>query len=123
MDKKFYLGLDIGSISINTVILNSERKILENRYDFCFGKPFHLLKDILSDIYSKYPGNSIQEIALTGTGGKLAEELIGGHYVNEIIAQSSSVAKLYPSIKTVIEMGGEDSKLIFMEEDEKERES
>jgi len=123
MDKKFYLGLDIGSISINTVLLNFERKILENRYDFCYGKPFHLLKDILTDIYSKYPGCSIQEIALTGTGGKLAEELIGGHYVNEIIAQSSSVAKLYPRVKTVIEMGGEDSKLIFMQEDEKERES
>ncbi|MBE0652907.1 MAG: hypothetical protein IH594_03870 [Bacteroidales bacterium] len=54
-------------------------------------------------------------MSLTGSGGKLASELIGGHYVNEIIAQSTSVSKLYPKVKTIIEMGGEDSKLIFMD--------
>jgi predicted CoA-substrate-specific enzyme activase len=53
-------------------------------------------------------------VALTGTGGKLAAELIGGCFVNEIVAQSSSVACLHPEARTVIEMGGEDSKLIIM---------
>ncbi|MCK5280410.1 MAG: hypothetical protein KAK04_17770, partial [Cyclobacteriaceae bacterium] len=113
-----HLGFDIGSISINSVLMDDQRSIIENRYDFCHGKPFSLLKDLLTDIYDKYSENSIQSIALTGTGGKLAEELIGGHFVNEIIAQSASVARLYPRVKTVIEMGGEDSKLIFMHEDD-----
>ncbi|MFC2124088.1 acyl-CoA dehydratase activase [Bacteroidota bacterium] len=118
MARSLHLGFDIGSISINTVLMDDQRNIVENRYDFCHGKPFSLLKDLLTDIHEKYSENSIQKIAITGTGGKLAEELIGGHFVNEIIAQSASVSKLYPQVKTVIEMGGEDSKLIFMHEDE-----
>ena len=115
---KIHLGFDLGSISINTVLMDDQRNILENRYDFCHGKPFPLLKEILTDIHNRYSEKSIQSIALTGTGGKLAEELIGGHFINEIIAQSTSVAKLYPEAKTIIEMGGEDSKLIFMDEDD-----
>ncbi|MCK5730202.1 MAG: hypothetical protein KAH68_03955 [Draconibacterium sp.] len=118
MKNSFYLGLDIGSISINTVLLDNKKNIVENRYDYCHGKPFHLLKDILVDIFDKNPATSIKKIALTGTGGKLAMDLIGGYFVNEIIAQSASVANLYPNVKTVIEMGGEDSKLIFMQRDD-----
>ncbi len=118
MEKLLYLGFDIGSISINTILLDNEKKIIENRYDYCHGKPFHLLRDLLDDIFQLYSENSIKSIAFTGTGGKLGSELVGGHFVNEIIAQSASVAGLYPHVKTVIEMGGEDSKLIFMQGDE-----
>jgi activator of 2-hydroxyglutaryl-CoA dehydratase len=121
MAENLHLGLDIGSISINTVLIDDERNIVENHYNFCHGKPFHLLKTLLTDIFRRYSEESIKTIAITGTGGKLAVELIGGHFANEIIAQSASVARLYPNAKTVIEMGGEDSKLIFMEENENER--
>ncbi|MCD4792355.1 MAG: acyl-CoA dehydratase activase [Bacteroidales bacterium] len=112
---KLNLGLDIGSISINTVLIDDQKKIIESRYDYCHGKPFHVLKDILSEIIEKYGKEKIGLTAITGTGGKQASELIGGHFVNEVISQSYSVGELYPHVKTVIEMGGEDSKLIFME--------
>jgi len=117
MKTNLYLGFDIGSISINTVLMDDQKSIIENRYDFCHGKPFNLLRDLLTEILNTYSKNSIQHIAITGTGGKLAQELIGGHFINEIIAQSTSVAQFYPEVKTVMEMGGEDSKLIFMHED------
>ncbi|MFB6343135.1 acyl-CoA dehydratase activase [Saccharicrinis sp. FJH62] len=114
-----HFGFDLGSISINTVVMDSKKRIIENRYDKCHGKPFELFLTILSDLQKRYAGKKIGLIGLTGTGGKLASELIGGKYINEIVAQSTSVAKLHPEVKTVIEMGGEDSKLIFMEEVEK----
>lgn len=117
MKKNLYFGFDIGSISINTIILDDQKNIIENRYDYCHGKPFHLLRSILEDIFLQHSENSIKAIAFTGTGGKLGSELVGGSFVNEIIAQSASVARLYPHVKTVIEMGGEDSKLIFMQGD------
>jgi len=113
---KLHLGLDIGSISVNTVLMNEQKEIIENRYTYCQGQPFHVLKSILVELTEKYQPENIVSVGLTGSGGKQAAELIGGNFVNEIIAQSSSVAKLYPQVKTVIEMGGEDSKLIFMEE-------
>ena len=110
----FSLGLDIGSISVNTVIIDAERKIVEEHYTLCHGRPFHALLTVLEDLLGRYPAWSFRSVALTGTGGKLAEKLIGGFFVNEIVAQSSSVAYLHPEARTVIEMGGEDSKLIIM---------
>ena len=113
--KNIFLGLDIGSISLNTVIIDQEENILENYYDHCHGQPFLMLKRRLTDLLSRYDSEQFQLIAITGTGGKLATELIGGLFINEIIAQSKSVSKFHPEAKTIIEMGGEDSKLIFMD--------
>jgi len=113
--KNLYLGLDLGSISLNTVIIDQDKNILENYYDLCHGQPFLVLRKRLSDLLSKYEIEDFKLLALTGTGGKLATELIGGQFINEIIAQSKSVSKLHSEAKTIIEMGGEDSKLIFMD--------
>ena len=119
-NNRIHLGLDIGSISINTIVMDRFASIIENRYDFCHGKPFELLRYILEGLEKKYTAERIGFVGITGTGGKLAVKLVGGEYINEIVAQSSSVAKLYPEVKTIIEMGGEDSKLIFMEQAEKD---
>jgi predicted CoA-substrate-specific enzyme activase len=114
----FSLGLDIGSVSLNTVLLDQSFQVIEEHYDFIYGKPFHTLIERLTNILSKYPGDAIQVTAVTGSGGKLASELIGGIYVNEVIAQATAVAKLYPETRSVIEIGGEDSKLILLEKEE-----
>ncbi len=111
----YFLGLDIGSVSLNTVIIDDNNNILEEYYDYVHGRPFNVLKDRLSTVLDKYPSTSIKGIAVTGTGGKLATDLIGGVFVNEIIAQATSAGILYPEARTIIEIGGEDSKLIILE--------
>src|SRR3972149_11620435 len=117
---KYFLGIDIGSVSVNTVIVDENKNIVDNYYDYCHGHPFKTLLNRLENIKvgGKY---EFSFIAMTGTGGKLASELLNASFVNEIIAQSTAVSKLYPNVKTVIEMGGEDSKLIFMEEMDKDK--
>ena len=115
--RNFFLGLDIGSVSLNTVLLDENYNVLEDYYDYVHGKPFNVLKQRLTSLLEKYPSGSISGIALTGTGGKLATELIGGVFVNEIIAQATSSGRLFPDARTVIEIGGEDSKLIILEKD------
>ncbi|MBN2552074.1 MAG: hypothetical protein JXB06_04865 [Spirochaetales bacterium] len=112
--QRYSLGLDIGSISVNTVIIDAERNVVENHYTLCHGRPFHALREVLTDLLKRHPAEAFEAVAITGTGGKLATELIGGYFVNEIVAQSSSVAVFHPEARTVIEMGGEDSKLIVM---------
>ncbi len=112
---KYHLGFDLGSISLNTVLMDEDRNIVESRYTYCEGRPFYVLKNILEDLITSYGTEQIGCIALTGSGGKKAAELIGGSFINEIIAQSTSASELYPEAKTIIEMGGEDSKLILME--------
>jgi predicted CoA-substrate-specific enzyme activase len=111
------LGFDIGSVSLNTVLMDENYNVLEDYYDYVHGKPFNILKDRLISILEKFPSESIKGIAITGTGGKLATDLIGGIFVNEIIAQATSTGILYPDARTVIEIGGEDSKLILLEKD------
>ena len=111
----YFLGFDIGSVSLNTVVIDEKNNILEEYYDYVYGKPFNVLKDRLSSVLKKYASDAINGIAVTGAGGKLATELIGGVFVNEIIAQATSAGILYPEARTVIEIGGEDSKLIILE--------
>ncbi len=111
--KDLKLGLDIGSISVNTVILDDNNQIIENHYDYCYGQPFKVLKYRVEKLIEKY-GNSIGLTAITGTGGKKASELIGGIFVNEVVAESNAVSYLFPKVRSVISMGGEDSKLFTM---------
>lgn len=113
----YFIGFDIGSVSLNTVVLDQNNNILEDYYDYVHGKPFNILKERLTTILERIPSESINGIALTGTGGKLATGLIGGAFVNEIIAQATSSSRLFPEARTVIEIGGEDSKLILLEKD------
>ncbi len=113
--ERLCLGLDIGSISVNTVLIDAGRNVVEDHYTFCHGRPFQALHAVLADLLSRHPESTIERVAITGTGGKLAAELIGGRFVNEIVAQACSVAALHPEARTVIEIGGEDSKLLIME--------
>ncbi len=113
-----YLGIDIGSISLNTVIMDENMEIVNEYYDYCQGQPFTKLKERLEKILHIHPANKIHGISLTGTGGKIAADLLGGIFVNEVIAQSKSISMLYPDVRNVIEIGGEDSKFIIMENDQ-----
>jgi predicted CoA-substrate-specific enzyme activase len=116
-NQNIFIGFDIGSVSLNTVLMDSDYNILEDYYDYVHGKPFNVLKERLTSILKDHTSESIDGIAITGTGGKLATEFIGGIFVNEIIAQATSTGRLFPDAQTVIEIGGEDSKLILLEKD------
>ncbi len=50
-----FLGIDIGSVSLNTVLMDKDFNILENYYDFVHGKPFHVLYDRLTSILKNHP--------------------------------------------------------------------
>jgi len=114
-----FLGIDIGSVSLNSVLMDKDFNILENYYDYVHGKPFHVLYERLTGILGKNSPENIIGIIFTGSGGKLGSQLVGGAFVNEIIAQATSAGTLFPSARTVIEIGGEDSKLIILEPAEK----
>jgi len=112
---KYHIGIDIGSISVNTVLMDGNSRIIHDYYDYCEGRPYNVLLNRLKQIMSD--GFELSGLAaVTGTGGKIAADLLNAVYVNEVIAQSTAVSQYYPHVRTVIEMGGEDSKLIFMEE-------
>ena len=115
---EYFLGIDVGSVSINTVVMNEHRDILEEHYTRTHGQPLPTAYRVLQEVLSRIPQSKIGGISLTGGGGKLLAELLGAPFENEIIAQSKSIEHLYPQVRTIVEMGGEDSKLITLDFEE-----
>jgi predicted CoA-substrate-specific enzyme activase len=116
--KSLYLGIDVGSVSANTVILDDHRNVLEEHYTRIKGQPLQTVQRVLEEALRRIPFEQFHSIAFTGTGGKLLSELLGGNFINEIIAQGKAVQCFYPQVRTIIDIGGEDSKLILIEEEE-----
>ena len=110
----YHLGLDIGSVSLKTVVIDSEKNIIEEHYNRTKGQPLKVAVDVLSDILTRIPKEKISKIGVTGSAGKLVSDLIGGNSINEVIAQAKAMEHFHPDVRTVIEMGGEDSKLILL---------
>ncbi|MDD5045402.1 MAG: acyl-CoA dehydratase activase, partial [Candidatus Omnitrophica bacterium] len=109
----FYIGYDIGSISVNRAIINEKKEIVEILpYTRHLGEPVQLVKEDIESIYKTGYGDKIAGIGITGSGGKELALMLGLDFVNEIEAIVGAVRLLYRDAKTVIEIGGQDSKFI-----------
>jgi predicted CoA-substrate-specific enzyme activase len=108
------VGIDIGSISISIVVLDEATNIVQNSYVRHKGRPIEVAKTTLQDLSKDF---EIDSVAATGTGAKEFSLLIGASFVNEIVALAKGFGHLYPHVRSVIDIGGEDSKLIMLEED------
>jgi predicted CoA-substrate-specific enzyme activase len=115
--KRLYLGIDVGSISANTVIMDDHREVLEEHYTRIKGQPLQTVQRILEEILGRIPLDQFHTLSFTGIGGKLLSDLLGGNFVNEIIAQARAAQHFYPNVRTIIDIGGEDSKLILLKEE------
>jgi len=118
MSENLYLGVDIGSVSVKATLLSRSGQILKSFYRRSSGQPLLTLKTILEELFGQHNPDQVKTLAATGTGGKLISSILGGSFVNEVIAQVKATGSLCPEVRTVIEMGGEDSKLILLRWDE-----
>ena len=112
------LGIDIGSVSVKIALVDSRKKTVEAHYLRHRGQPLAALHDALRGILQRIPAARIGLAATTGAGAQLVAPLLGATQVNEVIAQARATAHLHPEVVTVIEIGGEDSKLIFLDKDQ-----
>jgi predicted CoA-substrate-specific enzyme activase len=116
-DKKtLYLGVDIGSTSSDLVVLDKDGKTLFSDYRFIRAGVLKTLRDQLQQAFSVVNRHNIVLTAATGESARFVSGLFNIPFVNEIPAQVSAISAFYPDIQqaTVIEMGGQDSKLIFL---------
>lgn len=117
---KYYLGIDCGSVSVKIVILNQNYEVLHEQYKRSNGSPIYALKKLLVDAFVNEKLKDISSFAgvyTTGSGRFLIENLIGAFPCNEISAHGKAAGYFYPKAKSIIEIGGQDSKLIFLEYD------
>lgn len=116
--KEAYLGIDIGSISTKGVIIDEEHQILSSAYIWTEGNPMGAAKKLLHLLEEQFDKNTYQ-IAATGTTGsarKLVGDMVGATIIkNEITAHAVGTTTLHPDVRTILEIGGQDSKIILVE--------
>lgn len=114
---KYYLGVDIGSVSSNFVLLDQQGRLKNKLYLRTLGNPVKALKEGYGLIKDGLPDNAadIKGIGVTGSGRHLAAILLGADVIkNEITAHAVAASALYPDVQTIIEIGGQDSKIIIL---------
>ena len=112
-----HLGIDIGSVSVDVILVNNDYEILHQAYIRHKGKPVETTLDAVKSVIAEFGADRIDRIAFTGAGGKEIAKAIDAAFVNEIVSQTKATTFLHPEVRTVIEIGGADSKLIRLMED------
>lgn len=111
-----YLGIDIGSISTKGVVLDQNNNILASSYLWTEGNPVKAVKNVLTALNKKLPKNThVVSVGTTGSARKLIGTMLGATSIkNEITAHAIGTLSKYKNIRTIIEIGGQDSKIILL---------
>ena len=111
-----YLGVDVGSVSTNVVVIDNQLRVLSKRYLPTAGRPIEAVKQGLSEVGDEIGRRvRIMGAATTGSGRYLTGDMIGADIVrNEITAQATAAAAIDPRVDTIFEIGGQDSKFISL---------
>ena len=107
------IGLDVGSTTLKCVILDKDENIVFSTYKRHFSKISQMTGELLSEIAGKFPDEKMQ-IVVSGSAGMGMATDLGLSFVQEVYATRNAVRKLSPESDVVIELGGEDAKILFI---------
>jgi predicted CoA-substrate-specific enzyme activase len=115
--KSGYLGIDIGSLSTNLVLLGEDNEVISRRYLMTAGRPIEVMQRGLEEIRSEVGDDfNVLGVATTGSGRYLIGHLVGADIIrNEITAQATGGMMFFPEADTIFEIGGQDSKFVSLE--------
>ena len=112
---KLFLGIDVGSVSTNIVVIDSNGQLLDKLYIRSRGNPVGSVQQGLATVLKTLKGHEIAGVGTTGSGRQLIGTLVGADLIkNEITAHAVACLNLVPDVQTIIEIGGQDSKLILI---------
>lgn len=111
----YRIGIDIGSTTMKVCVLDSKGRCLFTDYRRHNANPRLVATEIIARMRNVV-GESYLQVMMTGSVGMGYAERMGLDFEQEVIAASEVIKQLYPGIHTLIDMGGEDSKMIFFEE-------
>jgi predicted CoA-substrate-specific enzyme activase len=115
-EESYYLGIDVGSVSTNLVLMNQDDKIVEKLYIRTSGQPINALTKSMKEFASNINKNiKIKGVGTTGSGRQLAGVIVGADIIkNEITAHAIAAQRIEPGVMTIMEIGGQDSKIIIL---------
>ena len=113
---KVFLGIDVGSVSTNLVLIDQAKRVLTYEYLRTRGQPIQVVQEGLKLIEPKVPaGSAVVGVGVTGSARSLVGVAVGADVVkNEITAHAVAADLVVPGVQTVLEIGGQDSKLIIL---------
>ena len=119
MDNKYYIGIDIGSISTKGVVIDLDNNIVASEYLWTEGSPIEATKKIIESLKNSLDSKNIDPdiygIGTTGSARNLIGTILNANLVkNEITAHAIGTLSRYPDVKTILEIGGQDSKIIII---------
>ncbi len=116
----YMVGMDVGSTTVKSVVVNAETdQIIWSDYQRHETKQPEKTLEFLKRMQDEAgiaPHNC--RIFITGSGGGALANLVGAKFVQEVTAVSLAVEKMHPEVNSVIELGGQDAKIIVFKEDE-----
>lgn len=116
---RYYIGIDIGSISTKAVIIDEGKNIVVSEYLWTEGSPIDATKKIISSLKKKLDKKNITPkiygIGTTGSARNLVGNVLGANIIkNEITAHAIGTLSRYNDVRTILEIGGQDSKIIII---------
>ncbi len=116
-----WVGIDVGSTTAKIAVLEPrEKKLLFWKYRRHFSRQAETVAALLAEAHDAFPLAQFKP-CICGSGAEPLAAIIGGSFVQEVIANSIVVSELFPFAKTCIELGGQDAKILFFREDETTR--
>lgn len=114
---KGYLGVDVGSISTKAVVIDDESHILAQDYLWTEGNPIAAVKRLMASIRQQLPAQTtIVSVGTTGSARELVGTILNATIVkNEITAHAIGTLSHHPDVRTILEIGGQDSKIIIVD--------
>lgn len=112
-----YMGVDVGSISTKAVVIDGKNRILAEDYLWTEGNPIQAVKRLMGSIEAQLPPDTtILSVGTTGSARELIGTILGASIVkNEITAHAIGTLSYHPDVRTIFEIGGQDSKIIILD--------
>ena len=116
--KKAYVGIDVGSVSTNVIAVDEDNKLVFKYYARTNGQPLETIKNGLGELKKQLGSKvTIGGVGTTGSGRQLAGVMVGADIVkNEITAHAVATINEVPDVRTIFEIGGQDSKIILVKD-------
>ena len=116
MSLTVYLGIDVGSVTTKLALVDENGKYVDSFMLKTAGKPVQAVQTGLNELFAKkITDYDVAGVGTTGSGRNLAGALVGADIIkNEITAHAVAASINVPGVQTILEIGGQDSKIIIM---------
>ncbi len=120
MKEILHVGLDVGSTTVKIIVMNENKETIYQDYQRHFSDTKNTICKVLYHLLEKFP-NNLYTIALTGSGAMSASTFLELPFIQEVVSCKRAVEKYISQTDVVIELGGEDAKIIYFDQSIEQR--